>query len=58
MATHVPTARVSAETRKLIAEMTMKGCRVKVDPDGTLTIDPPANGGLTVDPFEAVDPRA
>lgn len=36
-----PTARVSAETRKFIADMAMKGCRVQVAPDGTLTIEPP-----------------
>lgn len=57
MGKHVPTARISAETRKLIADMTMKGCRVQVAPDGTLTIDPPAHHG-PADPFEAVDPRA
>lgn len=35
-------AALRADTRKMVLDLVERGCRVKVSPDGTLDIEPPA----------------
>lgn len=49
-------ATLRADTRKMVLDLVERGCRVKVTPDGTIHIDPPARDSS--DPFEGVDLRA
>lgn len=42
-----------AETRKAIADLVSKGCRVIVTPDGAIHVDPPK--AEVANPFDTVD---